>query len=33
MKDNQDHFEVLRKIQTKPNVKRGELAEELGFNS
>ena len=32
MKDNQDHFEVLRKIQTKPNSTQRELAAELGFS-
>ena len=32
MKDNQDHFEVLRKIQKKPNSTQRELAEELGFS-
>ena len=32
MKDNQDHFEVLRKIQKKPNATQRELAEELGFS-
>ena len=28
----QDHFEVLRKIQKKPNSTQRELAEELGFS-
>ena len=32
MNDNQDHFEVLRKIQKKPNSTQRELAEELGFS-
>ena len=32
MKDNQDHFELLRKIEKKPNSKQRELAEELGFS-
>ena len=32
MEDNQDHFEVLRKIQTKPNSTQRELAAELGFS-
>ena len=32
MKDNQDHFEVLRKINKKPNSTQRELAEELGFS-
>ena len=31
-KDNQDHFEVLRKIQKKPNSTQRELARELGFS-
>ena len=29
---NQDHFEVLRKIQNKPNSTQRELAHELGFS-
>ena len=32
MKDNQDHFEVLRKIKNKPETTQRELAEELGFS-
>ena len=32
MKNNQDHFEVLRKIQKKPESSQRELAEELGFS-
>ena len=32
MKEEQDHFEVLRKIQKKPNSTQRELAEELGFS-
>ena len=32
MKDNQDHFEVLRKIQNRPNSTQRELASELGFS-
>ncbi len=32
MKDNQDHFEVLRKIQKKPNSSQRELAQQLGFS-
>ena len=32
MKDNEDHFEVLRKIQKKPDSTQRELAEELGFS-
>ena len=32
MKDNQDHFEVLRKIKTKPDTTQRELAEALGFS-
>jgi EPS-associated MarR family transcriptional regulator len=32
MKENQDYFEVLRKIQKKPNSTQRELAAELGFS-
>ena len=32
MKDEHDHFEVLRKIQKKPNASQRELASELGFS-
>ena len=32
MKNEQDHFEVLRKIQKKPESSQRELAEELGFS-
>ena len=32
MKDKQDHFNVLRKINTKPESTQRELAEELGFS-
>ena len=32
MKDNQDHFEVLRKIQKKPNSSQRQLAKELDFS-
>ena len=32
MKEEEDHFEVLRKIQKKPNSTQRELAEELGFS-
>ena len=32
MKDNQDHFNVLRKINSKPKATQRELAEELGFS-
>ena len=32
MKDNQDHFDVLRKVQKKPESTQRELAEELGFS-
>ena len=32
MEHNQDHFEVLRKIQKKPNSTQRELANELGFS-
>ena len=32
MRNEQDHFEVLRKIQRKPKASQRELAEELGFS-
>ena len=32
MKGNRDHFEVLRKIITKPKATQRELAHELGFS-
>jgi len=32
MNDNQDHFQVLRKIKSKPNSSQRELAGELGFS-
>ena len=32
MKDNKDHFELLRKIENKPRSSQRELAEELGFS-
>ena len=32
MDDNQDHFNVLRKIDSKPESPQRELAEELGFS-
>jgi EPS-associated MarR family transcriptional regulator len=32
MSDNQDHFEVLRKIKSKPHSSQRELASELGFS-
>jgi len=32
MKDNQDHFDILRKIQNKPKSTQRELASELGFS-
>ena len=32
MDDNQDHLNVLRKINTKPESTQRELAEELGFS-
>ena len=32
MNDNQDHFNVLRKITSKPKSTQRELAEELGFS-
>ena len=31
-KKNQDHFEVLRKIDKKPDATQRELAQELGFS-
>ena len=32
MSNNLDHFEVLRKIKSKPNSSQRELASELGFS-
>ena len=32
MKNEQDHFEVLRKIQKKPNSSQRQLAKELDFS-
>jgi len=32
MKNEQDHFDVLRKIQKKPNSTQRQLANELGFS-
>ena len=32
MKNEQDHFDVLRRIQKKPRASQRELAEELGFS-
>ena len=32
MDNNQDHFNVLRKIESKPKSTQRELAEELGFS-
>ena len=32
MKNDQDHFEVLRKVQKKPESSQRQLAEELGFS-
>jgi EPS-associated MarR family transcriptional regulator len=32
MKNNEDHFKILRKIQKKPDFTQRELAEELGFS-
>ena len=32
MNDDQDHFEILRKVQKNPNFSQRELAEELGFS-
>ena len=32
MTENEDHFDLLRKIQKKPQSSQRELAEELGFS-
>ena len=32
MKIEQDHFEILRRIQKKPDTSQRELAEQLGFS-
>ena len=32
MEENQDHFEILRKIKKKPEYSQRELAKELGFS-
>jgi EPS-associated MarR family transcriptional regulator len=32
MRDKQDHFEVLRKIQASPKASQREMAEDLGFS-
>jgi EPS-associated MarR family transcriptional regulator len=32
MKNNQDHFDILRKISYKPDVSQRKLAQELGFS-
>lgn len=32
MKNNQDYFDLLRKIQKKPNSSQRELAKDLGFS-
>lgn len=32
MKDDQDYFNILRKIQKKPNSSQRQLAKELGFS-
>ena len=32
MNNNQDHFEILRKIKKKPEASQRELAKELGFS-
>ena len=32
MEDNQDHFDVLRKIKSNPQSSQRELAKELGFS-
>ena len=32
MNDNKDHFDILRKIQKKPDATQRELAKDLGFS-
>tara|TARA_B100001105_G_scaffold194014_1_gene157991 strand:+ start:188 stop:418 length:231 start_codon:yes stop_codon:yes gene_type:complete len=32
MNDNQDHFNVLRKVKNKPKSSQRELAQDLGFS-
>ena len=32
MKDNQDHFNILRKVKHDPNLSQRKLAKELGFS-
>ena len=32
MEENKDHFEILRKIKTKPKATQRQLAKELGFS-
>tara|TARA_B100001179_G_C18354005_1_gene302074 strand:- start:225 stop:524 length:300 start_codon:yes stop_codon:yes gene_type:complete len=32
MKDDQDHFNVLRKIENRPNTSQREMAKDLGFS-
>ena len=32
MKNNQDHFNILRKVKSNPNLSQRELAKELGFS-
>ena len=32
MEDDQDHFNILREIQKKPNSSQRQLAKELGFS-
>ena len=32
MKQNEDHFEILRKLQKKPEASQRQLAKELGFS-
>ena len=32
MKDNQDHFNILRKIDSKPTASQRKMASELGFS-
>ena len=32
LKDNKEHYEILRKISKKPDVSQRELSRELGFS-
>ena len=32
MKDNQDHFSVLRKIKSRPDTTQRKMAKDLGFS-